>query len=327
MIYSAYRSNALLCNRFIKVFEEDSVLIVLQKYYDFVEDKLKNNAPIIYTKEFFGVDIYGEGWSSAISAKSLVRPNDINAVKKAFEKYWQTSDVEGDSHCLEIYLDDSDFCWYIFDEKYMNQYPEKTLMYSKYATNLPKEINEGSVFVSKRKLNKILPHGTNEGKLYMVFVCVYDYGQMTDLTGGAVLEGVRLNSFLKWLCANDPEIEDWNYNLQIKQIAKIAKRNNKEAFENIIKYYITKPVTELNSEYTADEFLRNTLSGLKKVTGIEKSTSYFDSGENIMEIVINCYNNKNRKYYDYIVLFDDLWANSHPQLAENLLRFASGKNL
>jgi len=337
-IYSAYRCNEIPNNRVIKEFEAESVLEIFQKYYNFLEKEYGKEEDLgnrNLTEEFWGADIYG-GWEFSFEDESekFELPKNIEELKEALISHWYSNEVFVDQHRIQLFTDDDeiDLAWYVFDEIYANQHPEQTLMYTTYNKELPVSVWDGaSKFSPRAPLTEILPASNGDGDTYMIIVAVYDGEVIGGLESGAHFSGVRLPEFMSYIRQNGEKCETWDSD-QIKYLAHVAK--NFDHDEEILKFFSDHPLSSLTQNESTETILKKTIEEIvqfKNARHNSKKTNRILS-EHIWELQMNCgefpLNNGNcTDYYDYCIIFDDIWASCYPLLAENILRFGSSDGL
>jgi hypothetical protein len=330
-IYSAYRSNQYPHNRLVKEFEAPSILALFQQFYDFVQPRAGRSSRDLVT-QFFGAALYGCGWADASRQDKLARPQSLADLKAALATHWYSNEVQVDEHCVVLFTDDDeiDLCWYVFDDVYAATYPERTALYTRYTADLPADTAPAvEVFTWPDDLSEITPAGGLAGRVYAVFVGVYDGGVIEDLEGAAVIEGLRLPDLLHWLRQTDrPTCQDYTYDGQFALLSKIARTLPTADAQELLENFVQRPLTSLSQTRSLDDVLSLEFPAILQLpprnTPAKSTISVTD---HLWEVHINSGDFATEAYYDYLALFDDLWAATHPTLAANLLRFAAGGDL
>lgn len=330
-IYSAFRSNHLQNSRLVKVFEADSILEVFQGFAALIrQESLHVDQETDHlTERYFGADIYGSyGWIEAI--RDGLEFNTLTDLHISLQEHWYSNEIEAEDGLMQIYTDDDeiDLAWYLFDESYASRHPEKTILYTKYAESLPLQAEGEGPFEPECELLDITPAGNGEGKLYMVMVAVYDSSVLTGMAGSAQIKGVRLPGLAEWLRGSKPACKDWGYDAQIRYLSSIAKAMPEADLGKILQAFAFKPLSDLSQRSRLSELVQKEWSEIQTLpTRNNTDRTAVQMGEHIAELQINASSFEHDDYYDYCILFDDIWAGAHPHLARNLLRFGAGDKL
>lgn len=330
-IYSVLRSNHLQSTRYVKVLEAASILDVFQKFADTIRGLDPNNEEEldVVMEQFFGQDIYGSYcWIEAV--QEGLEFSTFDELRESLLEHWYTEEVEIGEGFLQLYTDDDeiDMVWYLFDEEYAAQHPEKTLIYSQYAERLPLDSDEAASTVLEGKFLDIAPAGSGKGQLYIVIVATYDSGVLDGLTGTARIDGVRLQELAAWLRNSSPECEDWGYSGQLSYLSLIAKSLPEADLRGILQAFADKPLSDLSQSNDIDDVLKMDWANIQSMnTRNDPTKTVIHLGEHLAELQINASSFENDEYYDSVILFDDIWAAAHPVLAQNLLRYGAGYEL
>ncbi|MFD0714755.1 hypothetical protein [Paenibacillus sp. GCM10027626] len=333
-IYSVLRSNHLQNNRYVKIFEAGSILEVFQGFADFARQSAEEGDETVNETElYFGVSIYGSyGWIEAVCEG--LELNTLADLQASLEEHWYTDEVIAEAGFMQIYTDDDeiDMVWYLFDEHYAAKHPERTILYTEYGDRLPLQADEkpdaeGSFKYEGQQID-IAPAGDGEGRLYMVMVATYDSGVLCDLPGYGQIDGIRLPELENWLRGSQPASEEWEYDAPIRYLSLIAKALPEADLGAILQAFAFKPLSDLSQSISIDDLLQKDWSEIQTLpTRNNTDNTAIYTGGHIAEIQINASSFDHDQYYDYCILFDDIWANAHPVLAENLLRFGTGYEL
>ena len=313
-IYLAYRSAYYPNSRFIKSFEEETILGWFQKHWEvFTKEDAEETQEYI---SVLGADIYGFPIWQDDDEPIPTKPNSFEELKTILERDIYSNEILGDEKCLKVLTDDDEIelAWFIFTEDYKQANWDDLSLW--FYDEIPTEFGENGLILPAEE--QILPKGDGIGCTYFISCSIYDGANLEDLEGVYKLENVRLPNFLNHIKENELGADDEEeYSSPLNEInfmKYIAQKSDSSNLDEVVSICSKLPITELDetnfNDLTYEELLefdfRNTP---------EKSKVYFS--EHFCEICINSVG----EFYNYWVLFDDLWIEKNPSLATSFLRF------
>ncbi len=313
-IYLAYRSAYFPNARFIKAFNEESILSWFQKNWEvFTKEGAAESKEYI---EVLGTAIYGFPIWQIDDEPVPSKPKDFLELKSIIEKYIYNNEISGNENCLKVLTDDDEIelAWFMFTEKYKQENIENLQVW--FSEEIPTDFG-----IKGQKLDagkEILPKGNQEGCTYFISCPIYDSANFEDLEGTYKIENIRLPDFLNHILTNrltyaDEEAYTSTLN-EINYIKHIAKKTQSKDLREVLDIFSRKPITALQDtaykRLSIEELLKMELSN-------KEEKSILNYSEHFCEICINTLG----VFYNYWILFDDLWVEKNQTLARSILRF------
>lgn len=318
MLYLAYRSGYFPNCRYIKEFEEESILNWFQRYWDkFTTENPEEDDDYV---KVLGTHIYGFSIWQVDDEPIPSSPTNFEELISIIGKYIYNNEIEGDENCLKVLTDDDEIelAWFLFTEKYKQENFDNLSLW--FCNQLPIRYGENGL-----KLNveiEILPQGNKEGCVYFISCPIYDGANLEDLEGAYKIENIRLPDLITYLKENEFEDSGYEYDAgysELEFLQYISRGSENINVETLFNIFSKIPITELNvnqdgtNQYegcTIDELL-----GLDLRNDAKKSI--VNASEHICEISINTVG----EFYNYWIIFDDLWVEENEKLAKSILCF------
>jgi hypothetical protein len=330
-IYFVYRSAYESISRYMKVFEANSILEWFQTHWDILSIDDDNLI------ELFGLYVYG----FPIREHPIPLPQSIEDLINKLEKHVYLNELKGTEHCIEVSTDDDEIglAWYIFDEFFVQNNPEKTTFW--LTKELPTNFGDTGQLLGDDKLyGEVLPKGNYKGCLYLGLVSDTDTWQFDFPEGLMKIENIRLPDFLDYLSHQTISFEQkksfdsgFRY-LKLLQflVLNFPQADIKEIIENFCKLSLPDLSEDLDEETVnkiSEDLYKEKASSLKRFTPLseyqelmlEYRGECFKPFISVNEHVCEWGDIFVADFYNYFVIFDDLWVEKNKLLAENVSRF------
>lgn len=199
-VYFVYRSQYQSPNicRMAK-FEEKSVLEWFQKHWvgcDF-------DSSYEYTEKLLGFSAYG--YSSLfqnIAEKALAKPTNSKELEDYLREHlYFEKELLFEPNAIQVLTDDDelDVAYYIFDDHYIKENPDRVAFLIHSTWELPTQIQD-STFIPQANTTKISPEGKYKGTVYCAFLSAYDFGSnIEEMSKAWRIEGIRLPELAEYL--------------------------------------------------------------------------------------------------------------------------------
>lgn len=298
-IYFAYRTAYKPNLRYLKEFEANSI-------YDwFIE-----NWHTLCSEEYstlLGSDVYG--FPIAVDAEEDSKPKDFAELMEMLERGVYVNELIGDKNCIKAATDDDEIelSWFFFNEDYKNSANEKLEIW--FNEVLP--VTYGSRGIKLAVSSDVLiPKEPREGCTYFLSSPIYDSSNLEDISVTKI-EGIRLPDFLAYLQNN--EIENTSYaTSELNYIKLIANTLETNDLTTVLQTFADYPITEL------PQINNQTLAELQQLQlRNNREMSKVIVNEHLAEISSNSIG----IFYNYFLLFDDLWIESNETLAKSIVYF------
>lgn len=308
-IYFAYRSVYIPNNRFIKEFEADSILDFFQKNWAILHSD--DYDKLLGTK-VYGFPMFDEG-NTGIDTQ-LVLPTGIRDLVKKLSNNVYHVDIRGNENCIEVLTDDDEveLAWYVFTEKFKQENWHKLAVW--FCEDLPTKIYQyDQEFLTNYEDAYVFKLGKDIDKsTYLIANTIYDGANLSDIREIRII-GTDLPNLIKTL-KNYEFKEDIGYGFDVlKLLQHIALSNNSLDDQVIFSEFVKFNLAELNFEKWQ---INN-----KPIRENDKSS--LKVSDHLIEMSVNDVG----EFYNYYVLFDNIWASNHPELAESLIYFGSYNHL
>lgn len=270
--------------------------------------------------------------------------------------------VQAQPHMLQIPTDDDelDLAVLMFDGDYAMQHPDRASYPLWKHQALPDTIAESAdTFSWDGPVNDLLPHGNSDGDVYLIFVVIHDTSWLIDLYGAFRFRGLRLPGLVEHLQSNKPKIAEqeawfawipsgtWPHEMRLLRWAAINSphgvglgtvlRDVDSLDPDVCVEYVG---ASRNSVADPDMFLlgdfavcRQEWQDVEKrrkqaalTSKRQRQPTYFQVTPHLAQLGFtdgsadsdSPRGNLNTQW----IMFDDLWAASHPDLASSLLWWA-----
>lgn len=314
-IYFIYRSAYIPNSRHTKAFEANTVL-----------DWFKNNWQQLNDDEGYsgllGIShVYGFPFSDYKDGQPISEPSSLTDLRDKIEKYVYSNEVHTQEHCVEVHTDDDEIelMWAVFDEIYLNENKDKVSVW--FNDELPVSFSD-TLFNGEVDSEKVSPEG-KEGscRTYYLSSSIYDSGNFEDLYKPHVLTGVSLPGLLDYFRnSNDintsEDDESYYRKTEIAYLQQLCKLYPDKDLKDIITTFSKINFTEINDNFDEENMDKVTVEFLEEKEKTSEGKSIARVSSHLIEVMIHW-----SEFYDYVVIFDDYWANTHPELARSLFRF------
>ena len=290
----------------------------------------------LYEAELGG-RVYGFGTVLEAAAEhSLRAPTNIAQLEKLLKKHLY---VEGefrlDEHSLRVSTDDDEveLAYFFFDDDVAKAHPDRVAWLLHDEPRLPDGEADG-VYSSPFKFEEIHPVGDGEGCTYACFFTFYD-GE--SLPGNpVVIPGVRLPDLASHLRNVMPTkktaswskewLETWPIELRLlRAMIEPGQISTAPALPRCAAYPLRAVASGTNHSHLGVGSHANARGEFEKVSQAFKHDG--DPSKSVISVgkhaVFFSPHTSNFFGHEQWVLFDDMWAAAHPDLATSILRYAS----
>jgi uncharacterized protein (TIGR02996 family) len=343
-VFFVYRSHYdLPLTKHVKRFDEPNVVSWFQNHWGFSGSIEQAQA---HTRALLGCDPHGFAhFQKGIVEEEIPPPRNAAKFREALSSAWC---VEGDllvePHAVQV-LDDDDelqMAYYIFDDQFQAKHPDRTAWLAHEDWELP--AGAGRSFKPRVRTEARLPAGRWEGTLYSVFLMYYDSYSMEDAVGAERIDGVRLPQLARYLAEAevDANESEWTREWVDLQASLLKPTRNLEPIEKTFLSDIHKQPREdtpwnVYGDWLEEHGRKRTEwtvleRGLAQVGNMpagkysaelrprrRKCLSRWHVADHVAQISLHTASIDKHEMYGFWVLFDDLWAGAHPDLAANLL--------
>jgi uncharacterized protein (TIGR02996 family) len=345
-VWFAYRCcYDLPATRFVKRFEEATLL---EWFCNHCKPIAYDEEAEAYVQNLFGFEPYGFWYFlTRLAAEKVPPPRNNRELREAFS-YWV---IQGEwlfqTHAIQG-LDDDDeeeMAFYLFDDVFAGKYPERVAWLMQEDWRLPASAGSGE-FKPAFRTRRLKPRGTQEGTTYLVFLVCHDSCSLGDLEAeGYRLEGVRLPQLARWLSRVPGEKpEDWEWCQALTDLADeiLNEASDCDPVEKVFRQELQnnphddhswdvygdwleehgRPRAELWLLQRALERIgsRKPRGHLPRIPVPPASLSQWRLEPHVAQLCLHTATVWSHHEFDHWVLFDDLWASAHADLANSLLR-------
>lgn len=314
-IYLAYRSGCLPNSRYIKEFHEDSILSWFQRHWEvFTKEESEEYIQVL------GIEIYGYPIWQLEDEPLPSKPKNFEELVTIVEKYFYNNEVEGNEDCLRVLTDDDEIelAWFLFTENYKNKNWDKVSIW--FNSEIPTKFGKtGQELIVE---NEIFPRWNYKGSTYFISCPIYDGANLENLEGVYKISGIRLPNLIEYLNTNNElhffwdDIE-YSYTLnEMKFIQYISKNLKYLNLESVLDIYSKIPLTELMGKNFEEINIEELLLEIGLRNAVEKPKVKLT--EHFCEICIT-----SGTFYNYMIMFDDLWVQENPELTKSILQFGA----
>jgi hypothetical protein len=284
-----------------------------------------------------GCDVYGLASLFETAREEGLPPKGDRKLKAYLEEHLY---VEGEMlfepHAIQVLTDDDEIelAYYIFDDRYLRDNPEKAAYLLHEDWRLP-TTSVIDPYQPNIKAKEIRPPGAGPGATYLAFLVFYDSGGLTDLEdfgGPCRVEGVRLPQLAQFLEATAPG-ESWPFELALLRSQMSAEDPAGIRLGAALRRVARLPVIRISEEgsrgllraATVEEArtrVEQAVKALKAVPDHDLSKCLVGASDHLAQLSLHVGDWFGRDVYHQWVVFDDLWAGRRRDLADGILRFA-----
>ncbi len=252
-------------------------------------------------------------------------------------------------NAIQVFTDDDelDVAYYIFDDAYLSRNQHRGAFLIRDDWELPKSFREDGKFHSIESRRILQPAGGAEGFVYCAFLCEYNTGgNLEDIAPCLQISGIRLpdltDFLLSRLLPSDKGRDSWpgEFLLLQHQMKKLSLSSNRpESNKSTLLAALTE-CTKLPVSLVADQIDWSNSTQDNLVFTDSGAEDYRDRQSKIqpnksrIQVELHCAQASfhtdswyNTDLYNRWILFDDLWAASHPNLANSILAYGNRWNV
>jgi uncharacterized protein (TIGR02996 family) len=283
-----------------------------------------------------------------IAEENWPPPEDAAGLEACLDRsLYNSLGVECSEHAVQVGTDDDELemAMYFFDDHFLKKHGKLAAFLLHEDWKLPGGQREGR-FRPAEECTDLLHEG--KGATYAVFLTFYASDNLDGLEGGYRIKGVRLPELGRYLETLDPgEMDDWPSELrelraQLFPAGKKAK-TQEDGFLHAIR---DEPTDESNWNVYADWLAERGLPppGIRILEGAlgrvspgnpyggdkppfrKRQRDLIHAEERLVQVCLHlsdkALGRPTKGLFHQWILFDDLWASAHPELANAILRFA-----
>ncbi len=283
-----------------------------------------------------GTSVYGfASLFEAARDESLPPPKTDRVLKSYLEEHlYVEGEVKYKPHVLQVLTDDDEIelAYFFFDDHYHDAYPGRAAYLLHEEWRLPNTSGDAT-FRPGIETKEISPPGAGTGTTYLAFLAFYDSLNLTDLDveGPCRIEGVRLPQLCDFLTIAEPD-ERWPFELRLLRSQIPPSDPTEDRLRAALGRATRFPVGEITNSMnhsrwglgTVDQARSEFESVLERSAvqagRYDPSKSLLGVGDHIAQLCLHV-GWEGEMYHQWII-FDDLWAGGHPDLAEGILRYA-----
>jgi uncharacterized protein (TIGR02996 family) len=345
-VWFAYRCHYdLPATHFVKRFEEATILEWFCNHCKPIADADDAEA---HMQKMLGISPHGFGYFlTRLAEEKVPAPRNNRELHQAFN-CWS---VEGEwlcqAHAIQG-LDDDDeeeMAFYIFDDVFASKYPERVTWLMQEDWRLPASAGTGS-FRPASRTRRLKPRGEGEGTTYLAFLVCHDSYNLSDLNAeGYRLEGVRLPQLARLLARTaEAEREEHGWCGELHALADEILVDDPQS-DPMERTFLQDLRTNPHDDHAWDVYgdwleergrpraeLWLLARALERIGGREthkhlpsipipaRPLSQSRVEPHLAQLCQHTATAWAHHEFDHWVLFDDLWASAHPDLANSLLR-------
>ena len=334
-----YRSPYFPNHKFYKEQGEQNILGWFQALW-----KLKNEDYELYDsiiEKKIGTRVYGihDYLLENIYEGSVKMPNNLDELLKCLQEYSYVNEIiMNDQHLIQIHTDDDelDLVYYIFDDVFVKQNPDKALF---LCNNLKDLLTNSKNRDTKAPNPPQIPFKVkvNEGQEAIYFLFFSSWGEnsiglLSDF-GNSVgyLQGVNFDNLTLFLNEWQPTKNTPEELLLIRsQVRSDSKINSLEETlvslnEVAIPFILWDKRFDKHNLYNqsvsnVQTYLENIMISLNK--DYTRLPAQIDISTHFVEMIYDTSRIKDESVFDHWLMFDNVWVDQNPSLATNLIKFS-----
>jgi uncharacterized protein (TIGR02996 family) len=239
-------------------------------------------------------------------------------------------------HVVQAKTDDDEMQMgiYLFDDHFLRKHRKLACFLLHEQWQLPAEHGEGR-FRPAEEVHDLEPAGSGAGATYLVFLSFRCGSNLDELTGGYRIKRVRLPDLARHLAGVRGKKPRWPWELNELRAHLFPeskkRKSQEEAFWDAIRDDLA---DQANWNVYGDWLEERGLPppGIRILDGALKRVNPYDPYPNLRRrardltraeehLAQVCLHLGRNEFHQWI-LFDDLWASAHPEMANAVLRFA-----
>ncbi len=333
-VWFAYRCHyGLPTTRVVKRFDEPNLVAWFRKHCPPIADE---DQATDHVRRTFGFDPgYLALFLTDYAASGRPPPQNDKELRALLRTWSVQGGIVFQPGSIQI-LDDDDeaeFAIYVFDDTFASKYPERTAWLTLEDWLLPVEAGTGE-FRPLFRTRRLGPRGRWAGTTYVVIFEATHSLNLTDLDLADRLEGVRLPQLARYLTAVPEEVRedrDWPGELETLADELLAGRPasaTERAFLRTLReapgdegpWEVYGDWLEEQGRPRADLCLLERALGRVSKRECRSKHSQWQVAPHVAQLCLHTHNYLRIRHFHHWVLFDDLWASAHSDLANSLLR-------
>ncbi len=280
-----------------------------------------------------GTHVYGLGsLFEAIAEHDLEAPTSGAELRELLgEHLYVEGEILQTTHCLQVITDDDELelAYYLFDDAFLAKYGAKAAFLLHEEVELPTDAG-ASGYEPRTKTKALKPKGDGEGAVYLAFLAYYDSCNLVDLEGAVRIDGIRLPALRDHLVSAEPT-DAWPFELKLVRSQLDGDRSLGAGLGACARFAVAAitnsvPTSELGLgglRSAADELNALRTDARFARAGHDPEKSLVQSDEHVAQLCLHTDRWGVSDLYHRWILFDDLWAEANPNLAEAILRYAA----
>jgi hypothetical protein len=334
-VYFVYRSHYEgPSGKHVRVLGGDSVLGWFQAAWEKAKQAEDTSE---WLKAEPGCDVYGlASIFEAARDESLPPPKTDRKLRSYLEGHlYVEGEMLHEPHAIQVLTDDEiELAYFFFDDHYLRDDPGRAAYLRHEDWRLPSTNGEVS-FRPSIDTKEVRPVGIGEGVTYLAFLAFYDSGGLTDLDawgGPCRIEGVRVPRLCRHLEDAAPA-EDWPMEWLLLRSQLRTDEPEGQQLASALGRVAHLPVLRIGEGNLGDPpsgesveqarvRVERGMGSLKGVLDHDPSKSLVGTSDQLAQLCLHAGDFFGKDAYHRWIIFDDLWAGEHPDLAEGILRCA-----
>jgi hypothetical protein len=308
--------------KYVRRFEDASILDWFRARWRGASEEAAEQA----AHTALGADVYGfDSLFNAIEEHDLKPPRSDSELRDYLDEHlWVEGEIVHTPHAIQVATDDDEIelAYYFFDDAFLVKDGAKAAFLLHESVELP--ATAGASGYKPRGESTPLGSKGGEGAVYMTFLA-YD-----SLRGGYRIEGLRLPELRNYLIAAEPT-PLWPFELRLLRSRIDADRSLAEGLIACAGYPVADICNSIDTStigFGPPDAAASELNGLLTQTWWTGSTqdpgkSLLQSETHVAQLCLHTNRWGDEDLYHRWILFDDLWAGAHSDLAEAILRYAT----
>lgn len=292
-------------------------------------------------RELLGTRVYSfHRLFSGIAEHSLPPPRTMRELSERLEQVrLYINEIRTAPGLLQVFTDDDEIemAYYFFDDTYLAKHAARAAYLLREDWKMPADVGAGGFKPAERttRVGKV----KGEGATFLVFLDVWDSGNLMDLEGGYRIDGVRLPGLVPHLLRNEVPDEgcSFHYDMTALRPQLLPEGKKAKAPEDPFLFAIREAPNDdgpwgVFSDWLAERgerspgifMLERALRGVTRQPlesypdwKVTPKKSLLQVEEHVAVLCRNVAPDFHHQWY----FFDDLWASAHPELANALLRY------
>ena len=291
-----------------------------------------------WVKSEIGTSVYGlASIFEAAREHDLPPPTSDRMLKSYLEEHlYVEGEIKYKPHALQVLTDDDEIelAYYIFDDGYVSRHPGRADYLLHEDWRLPTTSGD-SPCKPGIAARPVRARGAGAGETYLALLAFYDSGGLTDLDefgGPCRIKGVRVPELVEYLEATLPD-ETWPFELKLLR-SQIRPDDSMEVRLGTALGRVARlPVLRIGESELGDRLglgtveqaraaVEDVVKSLRGKPDHDPSKSLVATSAHLAQLCLHVGDFFRNDVHHQWVIFDDLWAGEHPDLADGVLRYA-----